>query len=242
MFAKLRIKLDTNLNFCHSSNLQGVLMKQIDTCYAERLHHMSYNPYSMAVYQENKQVIWEVTTLNKEAYEKIIKRLHEESFLGFEVYHGNHKVSILEKELQTQSVESFVESIEEGWVKYELSFFTPTAFKRNGIYVFYPDIRLIFQSLMNKFNVSVNEELVYDSELLDWIEQEIELVNYSLSSTRFPLEKVKIPSFMGNLTIRLKKNNNVRKLIGILLAFGEYSGVGIKCSVGMGKIKVKKLK
>lgn len=30
-------------------------------------------------------------------------------------------------------------------------------------------------------------------------------------------------------------------MIRLLLVFGEYSGLGIKCSIGMGKIKIKAL-
>ena len=39
MYAKLRIELDSSqISYQQSSNLQGVLMEQIDTDYAQELH------------------------------------------------------------------------------------------------------------------------------------------------------------------------------------------------------------
>ena len=53
MLTELKIELNQKINFNQSSNLQGVLMKNISTEYAGYLQRQSINPYSIAVYQEN---------------------------------------------------------------------------------------------------------------------------------------------------------------------------------------------
>ena len=56
MYAKLRIELDSSqISYQQSSNLQGVLMEQIDTDYAQELHQYSLNPYSQ--YVDRKSVV-----------------------------------------------------------------------------------------------------------------------------------------------------------------------------------------
>ena len=58
MYAKLRIELDSSqISYQQSSNLQGVLMEQIDTDYAQELHQYSLNPYSQYVVKEKDKKI-----------------------------------------------------------------------------------------------------------------------------------------------------------------------------------------
>lgn len=47
MYAELKVEFDSNeINFQQSSNLQGVLMENISSEYAEKLHGNQLNPYS----------------------------------------------------------------------------------------------------------------------------------------------------------------------------------------------------
>ena len=78
MYAKLRIELDSSqISYQQSSNLQGVLMEQIDTDYAQELHQYSLNPYSQYVVKEKDKTVWYICTVNEEAYENIILPLEE---------------------------------------------------------------------------------------------------------------------------------------------------------------------
>lgn len=46
MYAELKVEFDSNeINFQQSSNLQGVLMENISSEYAEKLHGNQLNPY-----------------------------------------------------------------------------------------------------------------------------------------------------------------------------------------------------
>ena len=55
---------------------------------------------------------------------------------------------------------------------------------------------------------------------------------------KFHLEGVKIASFMGSITIKIGGPQSLVNLVHLLMYFGEYSGVGIKTAIGMGKISV----
>lgn len=49
MYAELKVEFDSNeINFQQSSNLQGVLMENISSEYAEKLHGNQLNPYPIA--------------------------------------------------------------------------------------------------------------------------------------------------------------------------------------------------
>ena len=168
MYAKLRIELDSSqISYQQSSNLQGVLMEQIDTDYAQELHQYSLNPYSQYVVKEKDKTVWYICTVNEEAYENIILPLEELK-----------QITIRRKEITTNVVGRSIEILEESELMkqfYEescdrylnLQFCTPTAFKRDGKYVNYPDLRLVYGSLMRKYSAASEELDMYDEETLE---------------------------------------------------------------------------
>lgn len=51
MVGRLELTLDSKeIDYKNSSNLQGVIMENIDNEYADILHTQGYNPYSQYVY------------------------------------------------------------------------------------------------------------------------------------------------------------------------------------------------
>lgn len=73
MYAELKVEFDSNeINFQQSSNLQGVLMENISSEYAEKLHGNQLNPYSQCILKEEGKTIWYLKTLNTEAYEMLL--------------------------------------------------------------------------------------------------------------------------------------------------------------------------
>ena len=102
-----------------------------------------------------------------------------------------------------------------------------------------PDVRYIFQSLMNKYSASSDELEMYDEETLEQLAGNSSIVRYRLQSVFFPLEGVKIPSFKGELTMRVGGSETMARYARLLAGFGEYSGIGIKTAMGMGGIRRK---
>ncbi len=218
-----------------SSNLQGALMERIDTRYAEYLHHLPNNPYSLCVTGNNPSV-WHLRTLNEEAYEQMIQPLLKPAFQSFVIKNGI-TVTISKKELKTMTWKELMDEYQNTPCgnQFRLSFQTPTAFKYRGKYWIMPDIRLIFQSLMKKCAIPGSGDL-FDEDMLEELVDAYEPNKYELRSATFNLEGIFIPSFTGYMNFRMGGDENICRFTRFLLKLGEYSGIGIKSSIGMGAV------
>lgn len=215
-------------------------MQQIRPEYAEFLHEQGLKPYSQYCRRVENDFFWVVQTLNDEAYDEIIVPLMSESFSDFFLESDSQTVKIEEKIIESTDFSVLIDRFyEESAPKYfKLDFVTPTAFKIDGRYVFFPDVYHIFASSMNKMNAISEENSMYSEESLDQLSNESEIVHYNLRSVRYSLEGVKIPAFMGTITIAVRGNQTMRNFAHLLLNFAEYSGIGIKTAMGMGAVKL----
>lgn len=148
MYAELKVEFDSNeINFQQSSNLQGVLMENISSEYAEKLHGNQLNPYSQCILKEEGKTIWYLKTLNTEAYEMLLLPMTKLDTITLRK--KNKTVNLLNKTVRIKEDKELIkEFYENKCSRYlELSFKTPTSFKRDGKYVIYPDLSLIYGSL-----------------------------------------------------------------------------------------------
>ena len=153
----------------------------------------------------------------------------------------NIAIKIVQKKIEYLSeVQMMKKFYQEDCSKYiQIHFLTPTAFKQQGQYVFYPDIHCIFQSLMAKYDAAVKENQMLDDEALEQLCQNAKIIRYDLKSVNFALEGVKIPSFIGKITIKMRGTQTMANFANLLIKFGTFSGVGIKTSLGMGSYKIQ---
>lgn len=241
MLACLRMKLkcDGELSYQMSSLFQGALMELLPTEYAEHLHISRLHPYTQHLEVWEGDWYWVVNCLEKEAYDVIILQtlMPRERVT---IRKGNLSVTLEEKYLEQQShkklAESFYEDMAERYI--QLHFVTPTAFKSRGRYLFYPDIRCIYQSLMCKYDAVTKEESLMDEEVLEELANQAEIIRYDLKSVPFHLEGVRIPSFIGKITLKLGGTQTMVNFANMLFRFGEFAGVGIKTGMGMGAYKI----
>lgn len=241
MLAKLRLKLETDgeLNVYQSSNLHGVIMEKVDTEYAEKLHGLKLNPYSQHI-EKNEALVWVITAYNKEAYENIITPFFSDDLSDFELTGRNVRVHITDKELTVHPKKDLMNRFynEDSDRYISVEFITPTSFKSNEQYQIFPNIELIYRSLMKKYSAS-GDMVMDDTDTLDELVKSSRITKYNLRSCYFPLEKVRIPGFKGELTINVSGKQTLVNYARLLFEFGEYSGVGIKCSMGMGAMRIK---
>lgn len=241
MLAQLKMEIDgDHLDYKMSSNLQGVLYETIDPEYVEELHRNRLHPYSQCLIQENGQTFWIIKTISQTSYEKVILPLQNYSFQSFALKNGSCNLRIRKKEMVMESREDlYREFCEcEGSRYLSVEFQTPTAFRQNNRNIIYPDLRLIFQSLMNKYSASSDTIQMFDEETLEQLTECTEIVQYSLRSISFPMEGVKIPGFKGKIRIRFQGSDTMSRYARMLFRFGEYSGIGIKAAMGMGAIRI----
>ena len=239
MYAELKLELDNEtLDYKQSSNLQGVIMEHIEEEYAEILHQSNLKPYSQCVVKQDDKRIWYIRTLTQEAYKKMIIPLSQLN--EFEIKNGQVHVNIVRRNFETRAENELLKEFYEIPANrfLNLTFQTPTAFKSNGKYVFYPDIRMIYQSLMMKYTASSEEMDMIDEDTLEQLTQNSEIVRYHLRSMSFPLEGVNIPGFVGSIRLKIKGTDTMARYARMLMKYGQYSGVGIKTAMGMGAIRL----
>lgn len=239
MYAELKMELDNEiLDYKQSSNLQGVIMEHIEEEYAEILHQSNLKPYSQCVVKQDDKRIWYIRTVTQEAYKKMIIPLSQLN--EFEIKNGQVHVNIVRRNFETRAENELLKEFYEIPANrfLNLTFQTPTAFKSNGKYVFYPDIRMIYQSLMMKYTASSEEMDMIDEDTLEQLTQNSEIVRYHLRSMSFPLEGVNIPGFVGSIRLKIKGTDTMARYARMLMKYGQYSGVGIKTAMGMGAIRL----
>ncbi len=242
MLCKLTIELEKKsevyLSHHNSSLFQGVIMEQISEEYAEKMHLSEIRPYSQYLRFEKDKILWIICTVQEEAYHKLILPLMQENFSEVYLRHNAQHLAIQSKTLEQESMEHLLSRtfFAECPRFAEIQFITPCAFKTQGRYLFYPTIRHIFQSLINKFDAGAHDFTVYTPELLSDLENNISIVSYQLRSTNFQMEGIKVPSFLGRITLKIQGPMQLVNLVHMLLNYGAYCGVGIKSAIGMGAI------
>lgn len=244
MLAKLRMELEADkseFGYYQSTNMQGVLMEQISSSYAEQMHEQGLKPYSQYLVCEGQRVSWVVSTFTQEAYRQIIMPLMRREFTEFVLDKKDIHIKICGRNLYTVDKQELLkEFYSDTCDRYlNLEFLTPTAFRSNGKYIIMPDVRYIYQSLMNKYSAASADMEMYDHETLEQLAAGTDIIRYQLRSACFPLEGVKIPSFKGEVRIRVNGTDTMARYARLLVKFGEYSGVGIKTAMGMGGLRMK---
>lgn len=244
MLTKLVITLEKNKNekygYYMGSMLQGVLMQAIDKDYASKLHESQIHPYSQFVSFDQDHIFWHIQALNDDADHYIINTLMDENFKSFRIEHRNEVIQVISKEESKITEDDLIKKYYFGknprTVK--LQFLTPVSFKKDNQYQIFPNIRLIFQNLMMRFDANSTQNEIFSQDLLEDFENHIHIVGYHLRSTYYYTNSVKIPSFMGNIILKINGPQPMVNLVWLLAKYGEYSGLGIKTGIGMGGMKI----
>lgn len=224
MLAKLELKLkcEKELTYQMSSLFHGALMELLPEKYADYLHISSLHPYAQHLECREGNWYWVITGLNKEAVKIIIQdTLWKLEYILIKKH--DLKVLIVKKNyMETTYKELMDHFYEDDGKRYiQIHFLSPTAFKQNGRYLFYPDLRCVFQSLMNKYDSATAENTMHDEDTLEQICEHAQVIRYDLKSVSFSLEGVKIPSFIGKITIKLHGTDTMANFVNMLFEFGE---------------------
>ncbi|SEG00701.1 CRISPR-associated protein, Cas6 family [Eubacterium ruminantium] len=243
MFSQIvmELKSDEKLTYKKASTLQGVLFENIDTEYASLMHQQDRHPYSQYLLSENDKEYWVVNALTEEAYENIIKRLEDRNFNCFRIKKGDIDVSIANKRITIVEKQTLINELntKDAERVFNLSLLTPMAFKQRGVYVSFPDLRLIYQSIMNKYSSISDNMVMMDEETLNQLVENSMITKFNIRSAIFPLEGVNITGAIGNIRIYIKGSDVLARYIRLLLKFAEFSGIGVKSGIGMGAVRIR---
>lgn len=241
MLARLEMKLShyEGMSYHMSSLFHGALMELISPYYADELHMSQLHPYTQHLERRGNDWYWVVTTLNEEArYELIDTALWDKDHLYINKKGLN--IGIINRSYTELADRELADSFYNGAASryHTLQFVTPAAFKVNGRYVNYPDIRSIYASLMNKYDAFNQDESMKDEESLRLLTSSTSVNRYELRSASFSLEGIRIPSFLGKMTFKVDGAQTLCNFADMLFRFGEYSGIGIKTALGMGAVRL----
>lgn len=240
MLARLEMKLDKKeeLSGQMASSFHGALMELLPPEYAGELHASRLHPYTQHLERRGADWYWIVTALNEDTTDRILKKVLM-NLREFKLKKHQLTMHVVERCYQELPESELARSFyQEQTSKYiTIRFVTPTAFKQNGRYVNYPDIRAIFSNLMKRYD-AVSEESMYDEDTLDQLTEKAVVSRYELRSTIFSIEGVRIPAFTGKMTLRMDGSQTMTNFANMLFYFGGYSGIGIKTSLGMGAVQL----
>lgn len=224
---------------------QGWLMHQLPDEIATTLHHSTIKPYSISVRHSGNTVIFTVSLLGDEMTRHVEPILLNEDLKAFTLSSSKQKefkVQKIQIETLTQAELSKIFYQDSAPKHYRIKFLSATSFKEDGEYIMFPDLKLLLQSLMQKYNVIFEKNNHVDQDLLNDLILKTRIVNYRLQSSYYPVHKSFIPGFLGEIKIACYGNQTLRNYLNMLLTFGSYSGVGIKTTMGMGTIECIKVK
>lgn len=240
---RLKLLLDGDAGEFHrnqASLFQGVLMEQIDPEYAQYLHEQGMKPYSQYLELKDRPV-WNICSLSEEAYERMIVPCMRDSFsrICLKRRDEDRVISIIGRETEELQLDTLFRNFysQDAPAVFRLEFNSPTAFKKDGRYHFFPEMYNIYQSLMKRFDEVTDRGNMFSQDTLEQLTDATEICGYSLRSVHFSMEGIRIPAFMGSITIKLHGGQTMRNFARMLFEFGQYSGVGIKTAIGMGSMQ-----
>ncbi len=117
-----------------------------------------------------------------------------------------------------------------------LEFITPTSFKGDGIQTLFPEPRLVFSSLLRRWNAF--SDIMIPEEYIEAFPS-IKVSNYSLRTELVHFSRYKIIGFKGRIEYRLpqKSAEPFQKAVNALADFAFYAGTGAKTAMGMGQTR-----
>ena len=224
------------------SVMHGALMETLPAAFVASVHEQGLRPYSENIYwdKERQKAIWQLNILNDRAasvLKPVVKDLSE-----LELKQRGYKVQLTDLK---NKIESYSELADAMFLRdvtpkgAYLNFITATSFKRNGQYVNFPDIFLIINSLLNRWNKFTENIPLHEDRLAINLAEMCKIDRYQLQSQNFSLEKQVIQGFAGTIRIRFFAGDMQRRLLGLLLCYANYAGIGIKTALGMGGTEVE---
>ena len=154
----LKLPKNEKIHRSMGSILQGVLMEIVDEETANKLHENGLHPYNQYIFFNKKEQspIWHINILTDWAYEKILIPLINQKQIFLR--HKNYHINLMEhKIIKNESYEDIADDFMNRDINViphsiDLNFLTTTSFRRDGQYVIFPELYLIIQSLLNKWN------------------------------------------------------------------------------------------
>lgn len=224
------------------SVLHGALMERLPADVAEFLHTQNLRPYSQSVHyeKESERTLWRINTLTDEMGAIVEGLLGEAEAIylrqkGYAISIHNFCCVAEMDDVALADRYFLPDDAPRGA---EFTFRTTTAFKRDGQYVLLPEIYLIVQSLLARWALYCPQVRLEAEDLAQQIGAACRISQYALRTADYSVDGHRLRGFCGTLRMRFTGTDSMRRLLGMLMAFAPYAGVGIKTALGMGAVDV----
>ena len=246
MLAKFEIILDCEENFANwnmGSLFHGVLMELLPSDYAGKLHENQLKPFSQHIEPCDKGIKWSLHCLNDGCMKYIGDALMSD-IDKIELKNKEKELNIISRSMKSITYKNLIDDTYFGETSnfINIYFNTPSSFKVDGRYIIYPDMELIYKNLVHKFDAFSNEFSIYDEYMIESLIENSMITSYKLQSVNYSMESIKIPSYIGRITVRINNSAQIANIAKLLFSFGEYSGIGIKTALGMGAVRIEEVK
>lgn len=239
----ISVKGGTNKLVCGDAYaLYGALMERINSGLAENLHSNEYPliTQSLVPIRDGMAAVWTVNVLDDKLYLELSPVLEKGAALFLNS--KNLKLDIEDvKRIKADKLDELLAALgsDKECTRFHMKFVSPSAFKSAGEYVFLPSTRHILTSLLLKWNASFPFSPADDEDAMAALIQGVRITGYNLKSVYYQLKGNSIPAFVGSITLNARLSAPLLGLLRGLLAFGNFSGVGIKTALGMGGVEIK---
>lgn len=227
-------------NMFWAYNLYADLLKKADPAFADYLHETGLKPLSqyLETQKNSPRAQWVVNLLTDEAAEIFLPALLESD--EFFVEKQNCSLKVVEKRIDTQVKEDELVRqhffAEKPQSRVQINLLTPCAFKTQDGYAVFPSPGLIINSAVNKWNSFAQNTVIADEEGIAQLVDSARIVGYNLRSFRYSIKGVQIPSFTGYMTLSVRGPAPMLRLFNLLMGSAEFTGIGMKCTLGMGAV------
>ena len=222
----------------------GVLTKALgaDNEFGDKLHSQEISPISQYVRPlptDNGSGEWTISLMGQSAVENMEKRV--DAIAEMHLFKQNLNVTVEDRTVTTIfTVQALIRQAlsEYHSDRFTILFHTPTSFKTLGEYALFPTVPLIVNSLVSKWNAVWKTSVIADNDAIEELIRGIRISTYKLQSSYYQIKEIRIPGFVGMISLDAKLPDPLMEIWKPLISFGEYCGIGIKCALGMGGISV----
>lgn len=240
MLAQINMELESKeLNTNMASLFHGYLMENIDPAYTEYFHYNTTNPFTSCIFKDAKEdkFFWRVTTFSQKAYDMLMSYFSKGILEKIYLKNKDLEINVKSFSIQKKSYEDlFLEATERKRIK----LISPTSFKSNGITHIFPNISTLISGVIAKINQHSETAELEDKKIVDELLEKVYIKDYNLRTKVFHLEGIKIKGFIGTMDLAIKgEDRTLANILNFLILMSEYTGLGIKTSLGMGGVKVE---
>lgn len=240
MLAQINMELESKeLNMNMASLFHGYLMENIDSAYAEYFHYNTTNPFTSCIFKDTKEdkFFWRVTTFSQKAYDMLMSYFSKG--IPEKIYLKNKDLEINVKSFSIQK-KSYEDLFLEATERKRIKLISPTSFKSDGVTHIFPNISTLISGVIAKINQHSETAELEDKKIVNELLEKVYIKDYNLRTKIFHLESIKIKGFIGTMDLAIKgEDRTLANILNFLILMSEYTGLGIKTSLGMGGVKVE---